>query len=371
MMRIFRRLLEMLWDLVAYTRIVFYSKDVRFVHLIHQEKFTKPYVDFLNAHFDPRAHMVICRRDVSASKFQLPVGSNVFVVNRFFPLLWRQVLSRALGRENITKIIVHSLFYSEITNFFYSEMALLQKKVYWMIWGGDLYNAKRDKMNDVVRAGFAGIITDTDGDEKVYEERYAKPRCVYNAGYTFPITAEMIGNVKQESRDYIRIQINNSCDRSTLEIMKWLSVYKNEPIRVRVIHSYGDMKYAKEVEALGMKLLGDKFEVTRNYMSPGEYAQHMAQNDILILNQDRQQGLGNCFAALALGVKLFIRSEISTFTHLTTKGCVVYDTKSIPRVSFHSLCESSAQERFDNRMAAKPFFSGVYLQALWEKVFVD
>ena len=34
----------------------------KYVHLIHNDKFAKPFVDFLNRNFPPEEHLVLCKR---------------------------------------------------------------------------------------------------------------------------------------------------------------------------------------------------------------------------------------------------------------------------------------------------------------------
>ena len=53
-------------------------------------------------------------------------------------------------------------------------------------------NLMRDKKNDFIRANFKGYISDTDGDCEVAMKTYGSNPEIYNAGYTFPITKEML-----------------------------------------------------------------------------------------------------------------------------------------------------------------------------------
>ena len=49
-------------------------------------------------------------------------------------------------------------------DFFYSHPKLLREKAYWLIYGGDLYDAPRDEKNDFVRNNFKGYLTYVDGE---------------------------------------------------------------------------------------------------------------------------------------------------------------------------------------------------------------
>lgn len=50
----------------------------RYVHLMFNDKFNKPFVGFLNRHFDPSEHLVLCKRWFSEHPF--PTGPNVVEV---------------------------------------------------------------------------------------------------------------------------------------------------------------------------------------------------------------------------------------------------------------------------------------------------
>lgn len=357
-------------DYVVWRKIRKYCSDheVYCAHFIHDDKFTTPFVEFLNENFDVSRQVVICQcNNPSRPIFRLPKGANVFVVTRYFGCFG--TCNRLIGAvvRRIRKLIFHSLFCGNVCPFLYSHRSML-KKSYWMIWGGDLYNAPQNEIDAYVRANFQGIITDTDGDDLVYEKKYGRCAEVYRAGYTFPITWKMIEAVTAVKKPFVRVQINNSCDSSTIEMLEVLSRFKNENMRIRVVHSYGDMKWCKDIEEKGLALFGEKFEIVSRYMAPAQYAQAMEENDVLILNQNRQQGLGNCFVALALGLKLFIRSEITTYNHLVGHGAVVHDTNQIGNMTFEEFTLRRQDEIAINRRASEPFFDGSRLRELWKPV---
>jgi len=335
-------------------------KDYEFVHICNNDKFIKPFVDFCNRNFDAKKHLFLCEN--CFPQFDFPDAPNVM------PLKSLNEFDFSSG--HVKKIIVHSLFVGGIVQFLYSHKRLLKHKCLWMIWGGDLYNAKRSIRNDYVRRNFHGYISDTDGDIDVAMKKYdSHPVETHNAGYTFPITKDMIKNAQREKHDYVAIQINNSADDSTLEMLDVLSKFKNENIRIRTILSYGKVQYNDEIIHKGKSIFGDRFEYLNSYMNPAEYAQYMAQNDILILNQNRQQGLGNSFAMLSLGGKLFIRSEVTTYNHFNSKGIRVFDTNKIKDMGVDEFIEYPIDTRKNNQDKAQMFFEDSYLKSLWQPVF--
>mgnify|MGYP000059736785 FL=1 len=177
----------------------------------------------------------------------------------------------------------------------------------------------------------------------------------------------MLDNTKKQKKGYVQIQINNSCDKSTLEVLDYLKKYKDENIKIVTILSYGQMDYKEEIIKKGKKIFDDKFTYIDNYLSPEKYSQHLANNDILILNQNRQQGVGNTMASLYLGIKVFIRSEISVYKSLTNDGIKVFDTNNIPALDYNEFVYYDKREINQNIVSS--FFDENCVARQWEYIF--
>lgn len=340
-------------------------KQYRFIHIMFNDKFGKAWVDFVNKNFDTEEHLFLCKR--CFDEFPFPQGKNVVEIKSL----------QGLDFSNAEKIFCHSLFDSELVEYLYAHQDILKQKAYWIIWGGDLYEALRDEKNDFVRENFKGYITDVDGDKVILEKKYTanKNKKFYHAAYTFPVSQEMVNNAKDtlsqraNSNKAIVIQINNSCDKSTLEILDILSRFKDENIIIKMILSYGSLEFKEQIISKAHTMFGDKFQFIDTILSPQEYAKYVSQNDVLVYNQNRQQGLGNSFLALQFGTKLYIRSEISTYEHLSDKGCVVFDTHKIPQMNFSEFITIDKKTQENNITNSAKFFSDEYLKSLWEPIF--
>ena len=359
-MRIISKNVEKIKRLIVGFSLRHRLRRCRYVHLMYNDKFTGPFVEFLNRNFPVDDHVVLC---VKALDFPVPQAKNVFKVKSYFDKV-------NLDRPNIEKIICHSLFVPEIVEYFYNHPTLQRSKACWLIYGGDLYDAPRDDKNDFVRKNFKELITDTDGDEQVAYKKYNISTPCINAGYSFPVSQQDIDAVKRGEHDKFQIQVNNSCDKSTLEILQQLGKFSSKEMRVTTVLSYGDMKYKDQILECGHKLFGDGFVPVLKYMPPIRYAEHMAQNDVLIMNQDRQQGIGNEFMALALGVKLFIKPSVTTYAHFSSRGIKVYDTNSLCKLSsFSDIVDLPTEVRASNKSLVRCFFDDGYLKSLWSNVF--
>lgn len=327
------------------------------VHIMFNDKFNKPFVDLLNRNFDNSKHLILCKKVSKCKVRPFPKGTNVIKIG--------DVRNIDLSSEKIKKIICHSLFMPDLVKKLYNEPKLLEKS-YWVMWGGDLYEADRDEENDFVRKNFKGYINDADMDYAI--EKYGMKCEFYKAFYNFPISKTMLDSIQEPKKSYLQIQINNSCDRSTLEILDMLHKYKNEKIKIYTILSYGDLEYKNYIIKKGIECFGNKFEYIEEMMPPEHYAQHLSQNDILILNQGRQQGFGNTIASLYLGKKVFIREETSINKYLNNENIKVFNTQDIADMDITEFqYYGEKQETIAN---VSKYLEEQYLVKLWSKIFV-
>ena len=334
-------------------KIKYRIKSDTIVHLMFNDKFNKPYVDFLNEYFDSKQHIVLCKRWFT---HPFPTGKNVFEIETL----------KNINLKNVKKIICHSLFDDEVIDLLYSNKELL-KKSSWIVWGGDLYDSIRDEKNDYVRSNFSKYLTGV--DQQVIKNKYNKnAECIDVGGYLFPITKKMLDEAgkKSDKRNYTVVQINNSSDKSTIEVFHWLEKFKNENIMIRTIVSYGDCK--DEVIKEGVRIFGEKFEYLENYLNPQDYAFYISNSDILILNQNRQQGVGNTKAFLYLKKKVFIRSDVSTYNYLYSNNIHIDDTLEIKNMSFDDFIKNDYADV--NKACVDKYFDLKLLSETWAKAFV-
>lgn len=317
----------------------------KYVHLMFNDKFAKPFVDFLNRNFDPDEHLVLCKRWFGEHPF--PEGRNVLEVKRFIPM--------DFSGGNIRKVICHSLFDREVVELLYANGAILQEKAYWSIWGADLYRADRTERNDYVRRNVRGCI---DGVDREYAlAKYGMRDRFFDLLIYSPIDRSILDAARKlvVRNGKPRIQLNNSCDRSTIGLLEALAPHAGKIIPTTVL-SYGDLHWRDAVREMGRRLFGDDFEVLEDYLPRADYARYMASNDILILNQDRQQGIGNTGAMLYLGKKVFIRGDVATNAYFKAHGMAIHDTESVPALSLAELLRYDDAAKSRTILAADELF---------------
>lgn len=325
----------------------------KYVHLMFNDKFNKPLVDFLNKHFNPQEHLFLCKRFFE--DFAFPVGSNVIEIKSLNQVNWKQ--------SKFKKIFCHSLFDTEVVDFLYSNPEILAK-AYWIMWGGDVHQFEKNEKNLLVRQNFAGYIGNGDPDDiaKKIGKRVIPQKIVF----IFPVDKKILDTCNNTKRQSTVIQINNSCDKSTIEVLKWLSKFAHEDIIVKTVLSYGDTESPESIYLLGKKLFGTKFEYLDKVLSPKFYAKFLADNDILILNQNRPQGQGNIYASFYLGKKVYIRSDVANFSRMQAEGYTVYDTKAIENCTFAELIENTFSAH--NSEVVKLRFDEEKIKESWEAI---
>lgn len=88
--------------------------------------------------------------------------------------------------------------------------------------------------------------------------------------------------------------------------------------------SYGSSKYAKSVNHIGERILGNSFKPLNDFIPKSEYDNMLMSCSCVIMNHCRQQALGNIIVALWLGAKVYLRKNISTFKFLKENNIVVF-----------------------------------------------
>lgn len=354
-------ILKKISNKLIWLKVDLHVKKAKYIHLMFNDKFNKPYVDFINKNFNKKDHLVLCRQMFQADILHpLPKGNNVFVVQNFEKI--------NLEQDNIEKIFLHSLFDIETVNLLYNHPKLLEKS-YWIIWGGDLYSAPNDEKNNFIRNNMKAYIACVKGDEKIAADKYSSKALLFSARYAGPIDLKELDEVKQIKKDYIQIQINNSCDETTLEMLDILSKFKNEKIKIITILSYGQTQFKQEIINKGCRIFKEKFGWIENSLKPKDFVQHLSENDILVLNQNRQQGGGNIAASAYLGKKIFIKSEITSYKNMLQKGVKIFDTNSIKNLSFDEFIDLDNETKRKNIAAAKLIYDNQSRIKSWQDIF--
>lgn len=335
-------------------------KKYKYVHLMNNGIHAINIIKFINKYFDNNEHCFIfpCVMFYETQK-KLEGVKNVY---------YCPISNIDVNKNN--KVIVHGMFDLSLIKALYKNKNVLNK-TYWFIWGGDLYAAPDSKIDNYVRKNVAGILTSF--DKEVYENKYGKCNSYYDVTYPHEITENMITqNLKEDG--IVHIQINNSADETTLEMLDILSKFKDEPIKISTILSYvtaGQKDFRMQIIKKGYEIFGNKFHPLIDFIPKEEYVNHLASIDIYISNQNRQQGNGNATFIYSLGGKVFLKNDTSVYKKYNSIGIKIFDTYQIKDLSFQEFCGFNAEEKQKSISLLKERMKDETKERQWRTFFND
>ncbi|MCE3221736.1 TDP-N-acetylfucosamine:lipid II N-acetylfucosaminyltransferase [Vibrio diabolicus] len=340
------------------------------------DKFIPAFVDTVQKNFEPKEHIFVIIGKATNHKYRN--SYNILEIKSVFDLVGLcKVLNSIIKCE---KIIVHGIshFYLVLSLCF---MPWIHKKLYWVIWGGDLYyyktgvSSKYYGIKEVFRkfliSRLRGFISIVKGDfDKACNWYNAKGKFLESFVYTSNIYSgkklsldEVI--VSEDNRGK-NILIGNSASKSNnhqqvFELLSKLNLDEVENIYCPL--SYGPSEYALEIKLIGENIFGDKFVPIMEFMPLGDYNKILDDVDIAIFGHDRQQAMGNIINLVGRGKMVFISKNITSFEFFTKLGVNI---RAIENLSISTL---SADESYKNNKIISEYFCEKTLVKQLNKIF--
>jgi dTDP-N-acetylfucosamine:lipid II N-acetylfucosaminyltransferase len=346
-------------------------RKARFVHVMHNGKFNKDYIDLIGAHFGRDGHVFVFCGGLNMNLFPIPEYENVII-------LWdsSQFYILTLLFRRAQKVFFHGLFVPDLVHFLCLPGQSLEK-AYWVIWGGDMYpdrkDAQRRSLKKRIVRQLRGLVVVATGDGEVARELYGFSGPCYLGLYKNPLQRESLDRALAErtENEKLVVQVNNSADTSVVQGLELLVPFAAQLREIRVILSYGDESIKDTIIETGRRLYGGKFTAVTDYMSPENYAKLIGNTDIAVMVQPRQQGLGNIYAFFYCGAKVYIRSDVSTWNYLSELGFALFDSLAISGQTFERFARMDEDLREKNHAAVIRFFDDTYLATSWRDIFAS
>lgn len=350
------------------------------VHMFPKSQFAEGFVSFIQNHFDTKKHKVILYTN---QRFELPMELYELEFVRDYDkenLFW-------LYRELIAadKIIFHNLSVTLYVMLMVYMTPSIAKKASWLVWGGDLYcyrnraNNIIDKfvehMRRVIIARLPYIATLTKGDYELARKWYKTDAKNIRVNYCDEGEINILKNVKKTDipkMDTVNILLGNSATESNhhIDMLDALSKFKNEDICIYVPLSYGNIEYAKKVKEYGSRIFCDKIVYIEEFMDRSCYFSLLAKMQVTIFNHDRQQALGNIFAMLYLGKKIYLREGTAMWSEITDSWKYnVFPTGKIKNETLRELCKYNSAEQLENMKIAERFYDVNSKVVEWTRLF--
>jgi len=278
------------------------------------------------------------------------------------------------------KVVIHGL-YNNRHNLLYLFVPQLKKKAHWVIWGGDLYSFKHrneglkaDLQEYIRRLLFKriqNVISATEGDYKLLNEWYRGQFQHFYARYYIPLIFPKLDCSKKIDASILNVQIGNSSSSTNNHLEIFQRIQKEliiDNVFIYVPLNYGDLAYRDIVLNSGFTILGSNFKPIVDYMDYDVYIKFLKTIDTAIFYHDRQQALGNIAQLLALGKKIYIRSDTTHYKSLIEKGFVIFDAyKTLDSIAI----PLSNEDQNNNISLAEKVFSEETIVKQWEVVFSE
>ena len=307
----------------------------------NQKKFSKGYFQMLSDHGVTFENMKLIHYGKKDNFFKNLGLENIFISNFFNPFANMKLIKPLFRTE---KIIVHSLA-SPYLLVMIALFPSIAKKIYWVIWGKDLYffhTLKHPKIHhkiyETLRKSAIKKITKTCS---IFKEDYELVCKWYNIHpdniemiTLYPYALDKRNEIarKQYSAEENRLTIllgnSASSTNNHIEALEILATHSDNIEKIICPLSYGgSSKYVKKVLEIGKKIFGDKFCPLCDFMPQKEYFELMDSVDVGVYNYDRQEGLGNIWSLILNGKTVYMKHETSTTAFFKRKGIEVKDIK--------------------------------------------
>jgi hypothetical protein len=328
--------------------------------------------------FDPSDHLVVFRSKKNAEKIK-----NTGIDIRFIESRQELISQLPLLLEKSRKVIFHSFPVSRSLLFWYRHRRYMQKAS-WFVWGHDAYwfryckKTLGNRLYEAIRAllirKLQTIISPITGDYEYVVAHYKTKASLLKCRYPVPTDFEILKSLRNRSNgEIINIQLGNSANptNNLEELIQFFGQFKGAAnFHFYCLLSYGDMKYAENISALGKKLLGNRFYPITRFMNRAEFANYISTIDVLIMNHHRQQGLGNIISFLYLGKKVYIRSDNSLYSLFKENEIAIYDTiELLNSGDTKNLIEVDSDTISDNIIKTENLISRDRIASEWRQVF--
>lgn len=351
------------------------------VHMFPKSQFTEEFIYFINNHFDRNEHLFVLYTNV---RFELP--KEIYNIENVVDYDKKSLVWLYGQLTKAKKIFFHNLSVNfDVLFMLYLNIHFIRKAI-WLIWGSDLYwhripkknylDKFVEKMRTKIIRSFLAIASLTDGDYYLAQEWYGTNakniRLDYCEEYIISLLHDMKAKMRTNHDEQISILIGNSATETNQhkQILKLLTKYKDENIKLIVPLSYGDMQYADEIQKLGYELYGDKFVPIRKYLAKREYYELLNSIDIAIFNNNRQQATGNITALLYLGKKIYLRNDTSMWEEWVRKvGYSIHNINDISEEKYEVFIKNNKDEITNNFILVNDFFCVENRIMEWNEAF--
>lgn len=350
------------------------------LHILPDEKIINRTIETFEHVFPEENKYIILTNGQNCNYVDVSI-KNVFVVKFGTDDFWERIGDY----KDYSCIIVHylSLDSARFVN------KIEHPKIYWIEWGGDLYNnllsrkgyklytntlyifrfiygslvkafvlfllRKRPANKEILSAikKIKYFVPDSMYDEYPLLLKYYPEfeHLVYKEFYYYPIEQVVSITIRKKFCEGEHVIVGNSCSFSGnhLEVIERLSHFDiNDNRKVIFPISYaGNVKYRDEILRIGKKKLGRSFTPIVEYVALQKFNEILLSASYFVYNNYRQEAVGNILTALYFGGKVFLSDNNPLLLFYQRLGLKIF---SISEMNINSLNEPlDGESRNHNR----------------------
>lgn len=286
----------------------------------------------------------------------------------------------------VTAVIIHLLFEDKIV--FLEQNQLLDRRIFWIEWGMDLYNSllyhagypmynnyskrfgrlnfvkyyikhklmKKQDPSDLRIINFVKkYVTDVCWcceEEDAIWKKYIDNKASFKTHIEFfyyPID-EILGPslIGQEAQGNVILVGNSGSVTNNHEyVFKYLKKTDLADKKIVCPLSYGGWseRERKSVGEKGKAIFGEKFNPLYEFLPLSDYNQLQLSSEIGLYGSWRQEAEGNILVGLYLGAKIFMSNKSPMYLGLKRLGLVVYEIESISTNKLHTKLTETEKQR--------------------------
>lgn len=380
-------------------------------HIIFESEYSFRYFQLIEKHFSLKEHYFIIHGkglNLNQESYQY---NNYYITNDFSEYEIMDLF------EKSTSIVINGYFSEVITEVFFRNSRYL-KKLTWITWGGDIFRLNINNKGVVVKSISINAIIQA---LRLIKRNIASNLGEVKRGFVIQNMKNIIGiekdfliikNIYKTKAKYIygfhpffidwdnineyielfneRIQYlpknrtsnahtynilvgnSGSLENKHSEALKLIKKFAVNQFQIYCPLSYGNTDNIKEVIDLGKHLFGNLFIPITEIMSTDRYTYFLTKIDVAIMNHDRQEGIGTIVTLIVLGVKIYMRTNISSYDFFTKRGIKIFDIEDIKYSnSVNEFAFYDDATRNNNREIAIREFSEFAWSKTWERIFTQ
>lgn len=339
------------------------------LHLMILSKTTIDFIKFLEKNIGLEEHEFIFWKGENPHQIELENTTKITILENKKDLFMFYL--KLFKLKKYKRIFLHGWYFPRFTIPLFLNSYLL-KKIYWIIWGEDLYSYPKrkttkilKKIDEYVKRNIKYYVSYIRGEYRLVQ-KWFKAKGKFYQSFTYPSNLYKKIEFKEEEKKELYIQVGNSGEESNnhFEILEKLLEFKDQNIKLFCILSYGGSEeYKKNVIKKGYELFSEKFYPVTNFMKFDEYIQFLSVLDIAIFAHNQQQAFGNITSLLSMKKTVYLKETVTTYETLKDMGIQI---KSLDKfISLETLDDNILEK---NRKIIEENFSEEKLIEQWKNM---